>query len=95
MALAFYIAGMHTEKDFYLNEMEKVFFQSQSDSSAGGFTYATNLGTSYGSDLLWTGADTNIVISGGAWYLFAKAGFNPFEVDRNKNIPTTDMFWLN
>lgn len=93
MALAFGMAGMNYEKNFYLTEMEKVLLTSNTLSNSSGFPYATNPGTHYGSDALWNGADTNIAISGGAWYLFARFNFNPFEVERNKNIPAEDKFW--
>lgn len=95
MAVAFGVAGKSTEKEFYLNEMESVFFQSTAYPSSGGFPYASNIGTAYGSDLLWTGADIKIAISAGAWYLFARYNFNPLAVGRNKVIPKDDMFWIN
>lgn len=95
MALAFGIAGMQSEKEFYLNEMENNFIQSVVHSNSAGFPYASNPGTHYGNGMLWQGADTEIAISGGAWYLFATYGFNPFVVGRNKNVPLDDMFWLN
>jgi hypothetical protein len=95
MALAFGIAGMNDEKEMYLTEMEKALIQSTKYQNATGFPYASNLGTSYGADLLWNGADTKIAISGAAWYLFAKLDFNPFAVGRDKNIPVSDMFWIN
>jgi hypothetical protein len=95
MALSFGIAGMHNEKAFYLNEMENVLIQSTTHQNAAGFPYASNLGTTYGSDILWNGADNKIAISGGAWYLFAKLDFNPFEIGRDKNIPVLDKFWIN
>ena len=57
--------------------------------------YATNSqGTAYGNDPLWQGADRNLVILSGAWYLFAKCGFSPFAVEYNKDIPAGEMFWL-
>lgn len=93
MALAFDLAGMNTEKEYYLRELEKVLTISTTYNFAAGFPYATNPGTYYGTDVLWNGADTEIAISGGAWYLFATFGFNPFEVGRNKNIPIEDKFW--
>lgn len=93
MALAFHLAGMTTEKNYYLTEMEKLFITSQKYPKSAGFPYASNPGTAYGADLLWTGADTKIAISGGAWYLFAKRGFNPFGVGRGKVIPEDDVFW--
>jgi hypothetical protein len=94
MALAFKLAGMAAEANFYLNEMEKAFVASAIHSNSYGFPYASNRGTGYGSDPLWVGADTKIAISGGAWYVFAKAGFNPFGVGLNKTIPVADMFWV-
>jgi len=95
MAVAFGLAGMHDEKAFYLSEMEKVLLQSSIHTNAAGFPYASNPGTTYASDVLWNGADTEIAVSGGVWYLFAKYGFNPFAAGREKYIPETDMFWLN
>lgn len=95
MALAFGIAGMQSEKEFYLKEMENNLIQSVVHSNSAGFPYASNPGTHYGNGMLWQGADTEIAISGGAWYLFATYGFNPFAVGRNKNVPFEDMFWLN
>ena len=93
MALAFGQANMSFEKDFYLAEIEKALLQSQSIPNASGFAYTTNPGTAYGADPLWQEAHSKISISSGAWYIFARQGFNPFQVGQ-KNIPTTDMFWL-
>jgi len=93
MALAFGQAGMTSEKEVYLAEMEKALTQSSFYANSSGFAYATNPGTTYGSTPLWNGADTNIALSSGAWYLFAKQGFNPFEVEREKDMPVSEMFW--
>ncbi len=95
MALAFGIAGMQSEKQLYLNEIEYTLIQSAKYSVAAGFPYASNAGTVYGADPLWNGADTKIAISGGAWYLFAQYNFNPFAIGRDKDIVEADMFWLN
>ena len=94
MALAFGKAGMAPEKEYYLSEMKKALLQSPSFPNAAGFAYTTNLGTTYGPDPLWNGADTNIAVSGGAWYVFAKQDFNPFEVGREKEISVVYKFWL-
>lgn len=94
MALAFGIAGMQSEKQLYLSEMEQILIQSTNYNNAAGFPYASNPGTVFGSNRLWIGADTIIAISGGAWYLFAKYNFNPFAVGRDKDVPAADMFWL-
>jgi len=94
MALAFRMAGLQSQAAYYLNEMEKVLVSSGLYANARGFPYASNRGTGYGDTPLWEGADTKIAISGGAWYLFARFGFNPFAVGRNKNMPPSAMFWL-
>ena len=93
MAVAFQMAGLRDEAYELLREMEKGLVASSLHPDAAGFPYAANMGTGYAGDLLWTGADTQIAISGGAWYLFAKSAFNPFGVERNKIIPTEEMFW--
>ena len=95
MALAFHLADMENEGDLYLEEMEKVLIHSVNFVNASSFPYASNLGTTYGGDVLWEGADTNPAISGAAWYLFARYGFNPFAVQRDKDIPEEDKFWVN
>ncbi len=94
MALAFAIAGLQIETDYYLTEMEKLLTPSANYDNAHGFPYASNPGTGFGNTPLWTGADTNIAISSGAWYVFATYGFNPFAVGRNKNVPEADKFWI-
>lgn len=93
MALAFDEANMITERDFYLDEITKNVIESNHFESTAGFPYATNPGTAYGADNLWSGADDKIALSSGAWYLFAKHQFNPFAIERNKSIPLVDQFW--
>ncbi len=94
MALAFHLAGMQTEREQFLAEIDKIYTRSTSDTNAAGFPYATNIGTGYGDQPYWQGADTEIAVSAGAWYLFAYYGFNPFAVGRKTNVPMADMFWL-
>lgn len=94
MALAFLLDGKVDQSKFYLQEMEKAFIESSVYENTGGFSYSVNQGTSYGGSQLWPGADLNICISSGAWYVFALKGFNPFGIERNKNMPQEDMFWL-
>ena len=94
MTLAFHFAGRMAEKELYLNELERILLQNSDHLNAAGFPYATNMGTTYGPDPLWNGADTEIALSGGAWYLFTKFGFSPFAHGRSKNIPQADKFWL-
>ena len=95
MALAFALAGMQNQKQLYLSEIEKALIESTNYPDGAGFPYATNPGTVYGADSLWATADTSIAISSGAWYLFAKNNYNPFQVGREKMIPQADIFWLN
>ena len=94
MTLAFNLANMTNERDYYLTEMEKNLIESANYTDATGFPYSSNIGTHYGGDLLWDTADDEIAISGGAWYIFTKRSFNPFEIERDKDIPIEDMFWI-
>lgn len=94
MTLAFDLANMTVDRDFYLLEMEKNLVESTNYDNSVGFPYSSNIGTHYGGDLLWDTADDEIAISGGAWYIFTKRGFNPFAIERDKNIPLEDMFWV-
>ena len=94
MTLAFDLANMTNERDYYLTEMKKNLIESVNYTNATGFPYSSNIGTHYGEDLLWNAADDEIAISGGAWYLFTKRSFNPFAIERDKNIPVEDMFWV-
>ncbi len=94
MALAFRLAGFENEANYYLQEMEKILVDSSVFPDAAGFPYASNDGTAYGDTPYWAGADTDIAISPGAWYLFAKYNFNPFEVELNKGVPESDRFWV-
>lgn len=93
MATAFSLAERHQEKGQYLAEMRKILLNSKNDSTLAGFAYGSNVGSVYGSDLLWQGGDTEIALSGGAWYLFAIHNFNPFATHRKKPIPNLDLFW--
>ena len=94
MVVAFQKAGDIISANFYLQEMEKVFSGSPGISNGLGLPYATNLGTSYGTGLLWTGSDTTPCVSSTAWYIFGMLQFDPFEVGYEKNIPQEDKFWL-
>lgn len=93
MALAWKISGNSFQYDRFMAELDKGYVMSTLHTDAGGFPYASNPGTAYGSDPYWTGADTEIAISPGAWYVFALRGFNPFVLGLNKKIPTEDLFW--
>lgn len=94
MALAYGLANLLVEKELYLSEIEKLLLTSSKYENSAGFPYASNQGTAYGADQLWSTADTEIAISSGAWYVFAKQGFNPFSVERDKSIPPEEMFWI-
>ena len=93
MALAFKLAGQTARAEDLLTEMEKVLIESPVHAGTFGFPYASNPGSFYGSDPYWSGADTHIAISSGAWYLFARWDFNPFAVEREKDVPVADRFW--
>lgn len=93
MALAFHMAGRMGDKQYFLSEMRKAYFDSPTYLNAGGFPYASNPGSGYGSDPLWPTAPTEIALSGGAWYVLAQTGFNPLQLGRERSIPLGDQFW--
>jgi hypothetical protein len=95
MVVAYQKAGMVAEANYYLAEMEKGLVNSTVHANAKGIPYATNRATGYMSDLLWTGADTNPVLSSSAWYLFGVLHFDPMALGYAKNCPQSDKFWLN
>lgn len=92
MVVAYNEAGMSNEAGFYLKELEKMLAESKYTEGLFGLPYASNPGTGYGGDPLWSGADTNPAISSTAWYLFGMRHFNPFKIEKNK-IPDEAQFW--
>ncbi len=92
MVVAFQKAGLTEKADTYLKEIEKAILPAAGGTA--GIPYATNIGTGYGPDLLWYGADTAPCVSSAAWYVFGKAGFDPMAVGHSKSIPAEDKFWL-
>ena len=95
MIIAYQKAGMITEANYYLTEMEKALVNSCVYANAKGIPYATNIGTGYMSGILWAGSDSKPVISSGAWYLFGILHFDPMALGYSKNCPQSDKFWLN
>jgi hypothetical protein len=93
MIVAFQAAGLNTQANYYLAELEKVLVTKSAINNTAGIPYASNVATAYGGDLLWTGSDTNPAISSGAWYLFSKHRFDPFKSAKTKNIPAADKFY--
>jgi cellulose synthase operon protein B len=94
MVVAFQKAGDISAANFYLKEMEKTLTGSPGIYSGLGLPYAANLGTGYGTGILWSGSDTVPCVSSTAWYVFGMLSFDPFAVGFEKNIPTADKFWL-
>jgi hypothetical protein len=95
MVVAYQKAGMSTQANYYLAEMEKGLVNSPMYSNAKGIPYATNIGSGYGGGLLWGGADTKPAVSSSAWYLFGQLHFDPMAVGYPKNAPQADKFWMN
>ena len=95
MAVSFNIAGMKNEANFTIQQMEKMFIQSDKFKGAQGLPYATNPGTGYGTGSLWDGVDTNIAVSSSVWYILAKTHYNPYNYasGRSKGIPQADQFY--
>ncbi|MEI6061649.1 MAG: hypothetical protein WCR72_13135 [Bacteroidota bacterium] len=95
MVVAFQKAGKIQLANYYLAEMEKLITGSSLFPTTLGIPYASNLGTAYATDPLWTGADTKPCISSSAWYLFGILQFDPLAQEYVKNIPEEDKFWKN
>lgn len=95
MVVAFQKAGLSTQANYYLAEMEKGIVSSTLYPNCKGIPYVTTIGTGYGGGLLWGGSDTNPVVSSSAWYLFGQWHFDPMAVGYAKNAPQADKFWLN
>jgi len=93
MALAFKEANMTNESNNTLEQLQKAQMKNSTWESAMGIPYATNVGTSFGSSLLWEDAASTPAISSSIWYLFNELYFNPLTLGRQKNIPAEDMFW--
>ncbi|MBT8182482.1 MAG: hypothetical protein KJO53_12925 [Eudoraea sp.] len=93
MALAFKEANMTNESNNALEQLKKAQMKNSVWESSMGIPYATNVGTSYGSSLLWEDAASTPAISSSIWYLFNELYFNPLTLGRQKNIPAEDMFW--
>lgn len=93
MAVAFIKAKKEKDAQTYLSSMEKNLSASRLFPGAYGLPYTSNFGSSYGSDLLWEGAGTNISMSSTVWYLLARLRFDPLELGYTKNIPEEDKFW--
>lgn len=95
MVVAYQKAVMTIQANYYVAELEKGMVSSTLYPGAKGIPYATTIGTGYGGDLLWGGANTNPVVSSSAWYLFGQWHFDPMAVGSVKNAPQADKFWLN
>ncbi len=93
MAVAFQNAGLESEANVLLEQLEKTFIKSTTLVNAKGIPYTSNFGTTYGSDDLWDHTDITSTISSSVWYLFAKLKFSPLALGKNKSIPSQDKFW--
>ncbi len=94
MAVAYRKVGDLVKVDMLINELEKMFITSSMFENSKALPYTTNHGSSYGTDILWDHADIASTLSTTAWYLFAKTGFDPLQVGFQKDIPTSDKFWV-
>ncbi|NNT71471.1 carboxypeptidase regulatory-like domain-containing protein [Flavobacterium sp. IMCC34852] len=94
MVVAFQKAGMISQANYYLAQMEKGLVNSSLYPNTKGIPYVTNLGTGYGSGFLWTGADIKPHVSSSAWYLFGMLHFDPMAIGYSKNCPISDRFWV-
>ena len=93
MATAYNDIGNHEKANALIAELEKAFIASSMLADTKGLPYTTNYGSTYGANLLWDHADTAPAVSSTIWYLFAKMGFNPLKLEKQKNIPESEKFW--
>ena len=94
MVVAFSKAKRENESQACISEMRKNLIQSSLYPGTYALPYTANFGTSYGSDELWDGVDTNPAVSSTVWYLFGMKGFDPFKIGYTKKIPAEDKFWI-
>jgi len=94
MVVAFIKAKKESEAKKYLLEMKKNLIKSSSFPHSYALPYSSNFGTSYGSEPLWAGVDTNPAVSSTAWYLLGLLRFDPLKIEYAKNIPAEDKFWI-
>ncbi|WP_411029916.1 hypothetical protein [Spongiimicrobium sp. 3-5] len=93
MAMAYRHANMDHAADRLLEEIEKTFIASTLFPYSQGVPYASNHGSTFGSSDLWDHADLTPAVSSCTWYLFARLGFDPFDVLRKKEVLAEDKFW--
>ncbi len=94
MAVAYQTSGNSTKANQLMLEIEKTIIASTTLENAVGIPYTTNFGTNFGSNDLWDHVDLTPAISSTAWYFFAKTGFNPLALGKQKNVPAADQFWI-
>lgn len=94
MAVAYQNAGLDSEANMLLEQLEKTFIKSTTLVNAKGLPYTANYGTTFGAEELWDHTDITSTISSSVWYLFAKLKFNPLTVGKIKNVPNQDKFWI-
>lgn len=94
IALAFQQASNTKEANSLLEEIKKSQIEGLEKSSSKGVPYATNHGSSYGTSMLWSHASNRPALSSSIWYIFSSMNYNPLEIERQKNIPEEDKFWV-
>lgn len=94
MVVAFSKAKRKNESQACISEIRKNLIQSSLYPGTYALPYTANFGTSYGSDELWDGVDTNPAVSSTVWYLFGMKGFDPFKIGYTKKIAAEDKFWI-
>jgi cellulose synthase operon protein B len=93
MVVAYLKHGDQSRAEYFMNELKKTIISSAQFPKTKGIPYVSNMGTGYGNESLWDGADSVPCVASGAWFLFAAWQFDPFQVGFTKNIPADDRFW--
>jgi hypothetical protein len=96
MSVAYRVSSNTVLADLFANEMDKAIVDTSP--TGQGIPYATNAGTGYG----FVMDSLHPSVSAAAWYLFAKAGFNPMQPysiytvnirNVSDNLPATEITW--
>lgn len=95
MAMAFEAADQTADAQNILSHLEETFIGSATNEDVAGLPYTTNFGTNFGANELWEHTDIKPTVSSSAWYLFVKNDFNPFQLEKDKDIPEELKFWTN
>lgn len=93
MAVAYNKAGSVERVNEILREIAKAVTFEPAIPNSLGLPYASNVGTGYGGDLLWSGSDVKPCTAAATWFIMAVRQFDPLALNYEKQIPANSKFW--